>query len=298
MRGYLDDLVITSTDDLSNALIAVNGVFHKTTLLDGKLYVIDGNRTLRISSGRKDVTLVDTTNIGGHTIIPLTTSNVTHTVYNDIARVAVGSSIQGKTVCAVIDGYWYHIGHDVVRPVTTDHLFLYTNLMPLIQQFRHNPRTMYQTDVVSDSASQYSRRYTDTYETLFIGNRSVPTSTFETVAFQLSRLTAFHSFLVVFNNPNIFTIEREVLATGTPKFYYDYADESLSGMASYGCGLCPSYLIHKETGGRRQIFIDYQGQYDMDYQMTNLNPSFIPAPIPDPKATANIALRFIDYVVA
>lgn len=294
LRGSLDDLVIKSSEILNNSLVAVNGVFHKTAMQENDLYVLDGFRTIRLC-GRRDVTLVDTTNIGGHTVLPLTSSNVSQSTYNGRAVITLGQSILNKTVCIIIDGYFYHLDTNVLKVIDNTHISIETGLLPLIQQFRHNPRTVYQPDRLGDGPTQQSGKYEDAYTELFLDTNHVPISNFTNRDFQFSRLTAFHSFLVIFNRPNIFKIEREVLPTGSPRFYYDYTDLPLAGMLSYGCGLCPSYLIHEETPFRKQIFISDQDDF-IDYQDQSLYPAFIPTQTRDALKMSTAPATFIDYV--
>jgi hypothetical protein len=294
-KGFLDDLVIASpTIDLTECLVAVNGVFHKTAIYDNKLYVIDGFRTCRLTD-RKDVTIVDTSSIGGHTTIPLTSSNVVQTTYNDWATITLDTDISNKTLALVVDGYLYHIDSGVLSVIDSHHVKIKTNLIQFISQFRHNPRTMYQIDRYGEQANQSSRRYTDTYSTMFLNNRSIASSVLNTRDFQYSRLTHYHSFLVVFNSPRLYTVNTRVSTTGTPRFYYDYSNNPLSGILSYGAGLCPSYLIHNESGGRKKILISGQDN-DIDYQSSSYNPLFIPSLIETPELATEIPARFIDYI--
>lgn len=294
-KGFLDDLVIASeTIDLTQALVAVNGVFHKTAIFNNKLYVIDGFRTCRLVD-RKDVTVVDTSSVGGHTVIPLTSSNVSQTNYNDWALISLTESIQDKTLALVVDGYLYHIDSGVLSVIDETHVKVKTNLLQLISQFRHNPRTMYRVDRYGEQANQSSRRYEDDYSTMFIDNRSITTGVLKTRDFQYSRLTHYHSFLVVFNAPRLYTVEARVSDTNTPQFYYDYSNNPLSGILSYGPGLVPSYLIHAESGGRKKILISGQDN-DIDYQDQTYNPLFIPSLIEEPELASKIPIRFIDYI--
>lgn len=295
-KGYLDDLAISSSEDLSNCLVAVNGVFHRTSVLNNVLYALDGFRTIRLS-GRKDVTLVDTSRVGGHTIIPLTTTNVKQTNYNDWATITLDQSIAGKTVFLVVDGYFYHRHSDVLMFADDTHIKVRTNKLPLIQQFRHNPRTIYQPDRYGQDVTQNSRKYLDAFEDIFLDSRSVSTSTFKTQAFQYSRLTNYHSFLVVMNSPNLYTIATDVVPTGTPQFYTDQSNRIVSGMLTYGCGLCPSYLIWKDPFERKSIFISAQDN-DVDYESQTVSPLFVTSLIPDPIQAAQTHVRFIDYVSA
>ena len=292
-KGFLDDLVITSSEDMSNYLVAVNGVFHRTTLFNGALYVLDGFRTMRLS-GRKDVTIVDTTQLGGHSIIPLTTGNVVNSAYQMPAIVNLNQSVSGTTVFAVIDGYFYHLDAGVISFIDDMHLKLKTNRMPLISQFRHNPRTVYYEDVLSPTSTQTSRKYTDVYESAFLNAREVATASLATQAFQYSRLTAYHSFLVVINNPSVFETSIPVSPTGTPQFYEDLSNRTLSGMMSYGCGLCPSYIIWQDPSLRKAVFLSAQDN-DIDRAMTNPSPSFIPALVQEIDLGAYNQVRFVDY---
>lgn len=295
-KGFLDDLVISTREDISNMLVAVNGVFHKTTIHNGKLYVMDGFRTMRVSN-RKDVTIVDTKHLGGHSIIPLTAGNVSQATYNGIATIKTGVSLRNKTVFLVVDGYFYHKEANVFYYADDKTIKVMTNKLPLIQQFRHNPRTITRLDRYGQDASQSSRKYSDGYDALFLNKRQVAMSNFTTLAFQLSRLRAYHSFLVVVDNPSVFPVSAEVLPTGTPQFYSDMEDRVLSGMMSYSAGLCPSYLILKDPFKRKSIFIQKQDN-DLDWQRESLSPQFVPSLISDPSPAANIPARFVDYVSA
>lgn len=295
-KGFLDDLVIASRENLHNSLVAVNGVFHKTSLLDNKLYVHDGFRTMRVSD-YKDVTLIDTSALGGHSIIPLTSSNVTFTTYNDKATINAGVSLKDKTVLLVIDGYIYHLNNQVFYFADDQHIKVWVSKLPLISQFRHNPRTMKNVDRYGVDTNQSSRKYTNAYDNIFLNQRQVATSVLTTRDFQYSRLTHYHSFLVVINNPSVFTVEMDIIPTGTPQFYYDAINRVLSGMVSYGEGLSPSYLIHRDPFGRKYVYLQKQ-DYDVNWQAETISPTFIPALISEPQLGANARCRFVDYVSA
>lgn len=295
-KGYLDDLVITTRSDVANYLVAVNGVFHRTAIHQGKLYVLDGFRTMRLSS-LKDVTAVDTSPIGGHSVIPLTSSNVALSQYNGLATITTTQSLRNKSVFLVIDGYFYHQETDVFYFGDDKHIKVKTNKLPLIDQFRHNPRTIYHPDRYSTDASQKSRKYDDAFDALFLNKRFVPTAQLQTRDFQYSRLTNYHSFLVVVNNPNIFPVNYDVLPTGTPQFYRDHADRVVSGMMQHSVGLCPSYLILKDPFKRKSFFIQRQ-DYDLGLYRTSIAPSFIPSLLEQTEESARLQARFIDYVSA
>lgn len=293
-KGYLDDLAIVSEHDMTHCLVAVNGVFHKTTYLDGVLYVLDGFRTVRLK-GRQDITIVDTKELGGHTIVPLTPQNVTSSNYQHPALVKMPESIVGKTVFPVIDGYFYHQEQNVVGYASARTLRLRTNHMPLIQQFRHNPRTIYQSDYYGSDAPAGSRKYTDPYEAVFLNHDTVNADVFKTAAFQYSRLTGFHSFLVVVNNPKLFTLSTDLEPTGTPQSYQDLSNRTLSGMMSYDCGLSPSYIIWKDVYKRSTVLLSEQDR-DADWQDESVAPFVIPTLAHDADYKPVSPAKLIDYV--
>jgi hypothetical protein len=293
-KGYLDDLAIVSERDMTHFLVAVNGVFHRTVYSEGVLYVLDGFRTIRIS-GRRDILVVDTKEIGGHSIIPLTTSNVKQSGYQQLAAVTLPTSIAGKTVFAVIDGYFYHRDTDVLLDVDPTHLRIRTNKLSLIQQFRHNPKTFHVLDLSGNDTPQSSRRYTDPYEQIFLNKTSVPSAALANADFQYSRLTTYHSFLVVINNPKLFTLSTDIVPTGTPRFYNELSNRYLSGMLRYGCGLSPTHLISRDPSGRKDIFIPEQ-DYDVDRHDYTINPAMIPNLFKEPLVGSDVSAQFIDYV--
>lgn len=295
-KGFLDDLAITSDRDMSNYLVAINGVFHRTVLTDNVLYVMDGFRTIRVS-GRKDILVVDTSDVGGHTIVPLTTGNITKPDYKKMAVITTASSIQNKTVFAVMDGYFCHTDQKALTVLDATHLGLFTNKLPLIQQFRHNPRTVYRVDRYGDGTTQHSRKYVDPYDSVFLNNPTVPTSQLATADFQYSRLTNYHSFLIVMNKGHLYQVQTDVLSTKTPKMYSYPGKEHLSGMMQYGCGLSPSFLIWKDAFDRKIIYVSGQDN-DVDRQDESINSVLIPTLVDEPIAASNLPARFIDYVCA
>ncbi len=296
-RGFLDDLVISGDSDLSNSLVSVNGVFHRTSFFNGKLYVHDGFRTFRVSK-RKDIALVDTKELGGHQIIPITPSMVTQAEWQQPAILSSSSSLTNKTIFLVIDGYFYHLNTKVFKQIADNKLVIYTNKLRLINQWKHNPRTLQYRDLLADDASQTSRKYSDAYQTLLLNNTYVPSDILKTKEFQYSRLTHYHSFLVIINNAHLYQVSRDLLPTGTPRFYHDPASQGISGMLRYGCGLCPSYLIWKDAFERKSIFLS-EVDNDIDYEHQTYDPNFIPNLIERPQEAAKqVSASLIDYVCA
>lgn len=295
-KGYLDDLVISGDKDLTNCLVAVNGVFHRTAMFDKELFVLDGFRNMRLK-GRQDITVIDTSELGGHSVIPLTPSNTSKPDYQGQAIVTLDQSILNKTVFAVIDGYFYHLECGVLEYASDKRLKLNTSKLLLTEQFRHNPRTVYKRDYFGSDADPATRKYTDPYETIFLDQTQVSADALENADFQYSRITAYHSFLVVVDNPSLFVSSVDLGATGTPQFYSDLSSRHISGMLNYGCGLCPSYVIWRDVHGRSSVFLSSQDS-DSGHTGKAINPSLIPPLYSEPDHKALEFARLIDYISA
>lgn len=296
-RGFLDDLVVTGDENLSNSLVSVNGVFHRTSFINNKLYVHDGFRTFRVSQ-KKDIALIDTSDLGGHQTVPITQSMINQSDWQKPAILTSPVSFNNKTIFLVIDGYFYHLSTKIYKQISDNKLIIYTNKLRLINQWKHNPRTLQYKDLLADSASQTSRKYTDNYQSFLLNQRYVSSDALKTAAFQYSRLTHYHSFLVLINNPYIYQVSRDLLPTGTPRFYHDPASQGISGMLRYGCGLCPSYLIWKDVFARKSIFLS-EVDNDTDYEHQSYNPNFIPNLIERPQEAAKqVSASLIDYFCA
>jgi hypothetical protein len=264
--GFLDDLVITSTSsDMTNYMVCVNGVFHRTTLFQNKLYVHDGFRTVRLT-GRCDPCVVDTTPIGGHQIIPITRAMCSLSKYGADATIDAGVSLAGKTILLVIAGYIYHMSSRAFYFANNSHIKVRTNRLQLVEQLRHSPLTMSVRDLIASDAEQASRKYNDPWDRIFLDTRVVPYDTFRTVEFQLARLSHYHSFIVVLNRADVFTTERELTRSPTPGIYLEESATPTSGIMSCGPGLCPSYLINEDPWGRKFV---YGGPVHVDSELSH-----------------------------
>lgn len=292
-QGFLDDLVIAGEHPLDNAIVSVNGVFHRSSMFEGKRYVHDGFRTMRLT-GKKDVTVVDFSALGSIETIPLTASNVTLSTKNGMAIIDAGQSLSNKTVFLVIDGYFYHLDTSVIVGMVGTKIKVAVNRLPLVSQFRHNPRTMYAVDYYGADPERQSRKYTDAYANLFIGKRFLPTATFDTVEFQRSRLTAYHSFLVVVDNPNIYLKSFPLTYNDAPGCYIEHSNRVISGIPSYGAGLSLSYYIWRDVYNRKLIYFD-NPDFDMDYQETRDDSPVILARQDESRELTMIPVRLVDY---
>lgn len=144
--GHHNDLVLTDPKrDWSTYLVSVNGVFHRTVLYEGELYVEDGFHNMR-NSKKRLVGLYDTKELGGHRVIPISMDNIENTPEQDPWRGVYlnfpGVDFRNKTVLLVVAGYMYLFdgSYQVVGP---RRLKVNTCQMDIINQWLHNPNTVY-----------------------------------------------------------------------------------------------------------------------------------------------------------
>lgn len=151
-RALMDDLVISSkTRDLTNSLVSVNGVFHKTYLFNGELYVKNGFSNIR-NTRKMKIAIYDTATVGGHTVLPITRANIdpsNTSPSNGVKLTFPGIDLTGKTVLMVLGGY-LHALDDTYRIVNTHRIIVDTCKIDLINGFLHNPNTVYSKTQLHD----------------------------------------------------------------------------------------------------------------------------------------------------
>lgn len=146
-RATQNDLILDSTNrDFSNALVTVNGVFHKTTFWEKELFVQGGFFNLRNNEGQKNIQVIDTSTVGGHTTLPIALDNFTNLTEQSIQQGVYlnfpGVDFRGKTVLLSIGGYLYAFD-DTYHVLGAHRLKLDICKMDLINQYIHNPNTLY-----------------------------------------------------------------------------------------------------------------------------------------------------------
>lgn len=294
-----NDLLLTpsGTRDLTNTLVCVNGVIHPTVLWNGSLFVVDGLYTMR-NSQRKDMTCINTTLVGGHTTIPLTSSNVTGTQINALkVTLPQGQSFIGTTAFIVIDGYLYY-PDEILTIETETTAILHGNRIPFIAQYRHNPKTKYNEDTFGDNwnwgvpktdpqittspvpMTSIPSAANDPYVNLFLNTRAVPTATLQSFAFQYARVTSAHSFIVLINTSSLY-MQKTPLFPITRVGTYGYASSTgPDGLLRYGVGLCPSYIKLSSQYGQTWYTVAPQ-DHDIDRIEKTANPDVIPCLVDD-----------------
>ena len=145
-RASMNDLVLSSKSrDLSNSLVAVNGVFHKTYLYNKELYVQDGYANIK-NTRRDEISVYDTTSVGGHTILPIRIPNIdasNKTPHNGVTLTFCRDvDFTNKTLLLVIGGY-LHALDGTYRIIAKNRIVVDICKLDLIDEFIHNPNTIY-----------------------------------------------------------------------------------------------------------------------------------------------------------
>ena len=159
MLESLPDVVIShARRSLANSLVSINGVFHATRYHDHELYALDGNTNVQ-NCRRSDVVIVDTTDVGGHTCIPITATRYKNTAKQDPRQgvyldVPSHFDLTRGTPLLVIDGTMHPI--DGTYEVVSKHrIKIRTNAMDLVHEFLHNPNTKCTHDKDGRNISPY-----------------------------------------------------------------------------------------------------------------------------------------------
>lgn len=154
-RDQLNDLVITTTSrDFSNCLVSVNGVFQFTYYFNNALYVLDGFSNIKNSKKNK-IAIYDTTDLGGHVIVPITMANIDSTNTDPFSGVTLtfpNTDFTGTTVLLVFAGYLYALD-DRYRLININRMMIDICKIDLLDQFLHDPNTRFKVDTTIQVAS-------------------------------------------------------------------------------------------------------------------------------------------------
>lgn len=144
-KNYLNDLVVSSSTnrDFSNCLCAVNGVFHQTEYFNNELYVVGGFSNIKISNKNK-VILYDTSTLGGHTIVPISDTNIdvsNNMPGNGVTLSFPNQDFTNKTILLVIGGYLFPID-STYQLININRLLINTCKIDFINLFLNDPNTI------------------------------------------------------------------------------------------------------------------------------------------------------------
>lgn len=260
-REWANDLVINSpTETLDNALVAVNGYFHKTTLYGGELFVGGGYANMK-RAGVTETALVDTTALGGHTTIPITADMVHNIGAIPLSRAAKivlpsGNTFANKTAMLVIHGRLFML-NQAYQIISPDTMKINMNQIDLVHMITHHPLTkwtrnyrlpgyLYQNDGSPSDPDALPALYDDTnplYTDPIDMNGVVDTDALLTDSYITNLFTEGHSFIVLLNEPNIYIRRYYPWASFTPGQYELQSEDTPRGILMFNKSWALPYTI-------------------------------------------------------
>lgn len=190
----------------AHSLISINGLFHYFTKSDNGWLIKDGNTTKRKSKDKTQMAVVDFTQVGSISMIPITDEMIFRATENsplsDNIYINVGVDLSNKTVGYVLGGY-FHLLDKTYKQINSRTICIDFNNMRW------------------ESLYYMMKKYIDL--------RSLPLTDFgndRVLGFELyhdstirALLKLSQSFIVVIDNPNVAVIEEVIGDTGIPGRY-------------------------------------------------------------------------------
>lgn len=286
-KGECDDLVITPKNlvEFSNSLVFVNGIYHASSPYNNELWVWDGFANIRRSKQR-DVLLLDTTKIGGHTAYDITEDMIISDKNSISSGVRIslpsGVTLNGKTLLLIVDGY---LLVDRCRSIINETTFdIDIGAVDPIYNYLQSPMSQMEPDII-ESANRAADPYYQSIEpvndtdaslvdlkansdtsTLFIqdpqsphgvlptSKTSVPLSQMSDV-WVLSRLLLKTSQIILINNPNVYITRYPLCSSGVPNEYECYSKDTPRGFLNYDGKTLP-FTIMSSMGGEHVVYTD------------------------------------------
>lgn len=129
-----------------NTLVSVNGVFHRTSLFNGDLLVLGGHTNIK-NAKKSHVCVYDTTSVGGHQSIPITSQIVDMAEDDDpwsSIYLKLDVDLTDKTVFLIMNGR-LHALDGTYEVVGNRRVKINVCKMDLIGDFLTDPNTQYQS---------------------------------------------------------------------------------------------------------------------------------------------------------
>ena len=279
--------VLQYPTECNNWLVSVNGVLHKTVVDDQEpdgtiaVWVIDAFENIR-QSKQFSLCVLDTTTLGGHQILPLTSDAIlptSGTAENGVIFNFKDQNFLGKTVLLCFDGYLRCLD-DSYTLLSPTAIKIDTPKLDWKSLFLTNPNHRYTKDLfdLRYDINPYSGLPTqldptttpdanDGYLNSFIGKNTIAPATLDDPACLLSRFTTNHSFLVIINNDHIYKKTWEPLTYGDSGFFFELITEEVPrGFMQYNHGKVIPYVMLSAATNRRTFYIDQLDITTDDYK--------------------------------
>jgi hypothetical protein len=212
VRLEREDIVMNSTDAVSNVLANINGFYHLAQDIGSRgIFVRDAMKSLRLS-GQNQVGLWDFRPLGGFSVLP----TVPGVVDGSTFQVNLPNDVSSKTVFFVIAGYFFPVDGTVVSQNGTRNFSI---------DFQHASMRL---------AARYfeAANYIDLSAIATIAAGTTAGSIDVTKLYNAAAIAAWmalsQTFVVVVNRKSCYVQSRYVQRTGNPNQYLCYLDRDFS----------------------------------------------------------------------
>ena len=150
-KASLLDLVVSSSEKtFENHLAAINGVFHRALTCNGELFILAGYSNI-VNENACDVALFDTTDIGGHHCVSISSDMIENTpeqskTQSIYLRLPENIDLKNTTPCLVLNGSLYAFD-ETITPLSGNRLKIHMNQIDYIHEYLHNPNTPFRHDM-------------------------------------------------------------------------------------------------------------------------------------------------------
>lgn len=238
-KPYSRDLIITLDNNINpaNTVASVNGVFHKSVSIDNNTVgIVDGYLNFT-RSGNKSLMLMNTDNLGGHTIIDLFSNNILNIDSNKTkAYITIENQrlLEDYTVILVVDGSLYTPLHNVYKVLNNSTIVIELNKLNLVKQLRHNPNLLpYNSKPTLAIKTKYPSILQDEDLIRFSSSRLTNTNELNDIEFIKRRLTSTQSFLICVKNKDVFFQKYSLSSIKDPRRYQYYGNVNPNGIFFY-----------------------------------------------------------------
>ena len=127
---------------------------------------------------------------------------------------------------------------------------------------------------------------------------TLPITDFTNEQYVIDLLTSERSFIIMINNPAVYTRTYDLQLTDNPDQYVAYGDDTPRGMLMYNRSMAIPYLtLADENRPQHSFSLDYVKTTN-DVYKTIINPQSIPSPKLDTKSYKRYPVRLIEFYAA
>lgn len=295
LKDWMNDIVISCEgEDLSNSLISINGILHRTIHFGGELFVSQGYTNMK-TSNMYEMSRIDTSMIGGHTVVPITEDMILNTEDEKLSngarlKLPDGHTFKDKTVLLVmhgklfiLDDYYKVTGENTLKVNTNKfdikHFIINHPLTRWSKAYRSSSLFSLDSDVVANENALPEALPSDSplYTDFIDENGVIPASYLSGDQIFKDLLISRHSFIVIINNANVFKRSFGMDPFLSPGSYQVKSEGTPRGILMYNDMWTFPYTIMSSSSRYHTLNI-HARRLKKDVTKTMINPSTIPAP--------------------